>query len=197
MLFKTDVHKKRSYEEIMQKYKLAVFAVNKAYNKLCELCSERSSAEEIGLTNEALDKNKTYLKTLSFVVKTFKSHTGGHPEEASEDALKEIFKDIQAQYDDNIHQLHTSTKYDPVNSNTYIRNRRRKAEALGWVLGISPEETESDANYFHNDRVFAAINSLYKNARLYASEHEEKLTPELSDDFKLLIDFAYATFLCR
>lgn len=197
MLFKTTVYKKRTYEEIMLKYKLAVFAVNKAYYKLRELCSEKSSAEEIGLTNEALDKNKTYLKTLDFVAKAFRENTGGHPEEASEDALKEIFKDIQAEYDDIIHQLHSSTKYDPVNSNTYIKDRRRKAEALGWVLGISPETTESDANYFHNDRVFAAINSLYKNARLYASEHEEKLLPELNEDFKLLIDFAYATFLCR
>lgn len=197
MLFKTAVHKKRSYEEIMQKYKLAVFAVNKAYNKLCELCSERSSAEEIGLTHEALDKNKTYLKTLEFVAKAFRENTGGHPEEASEDALKEIFKAIQAVYDDNIHELHSATQHDPVNSNTYIRNKRWKAQALGWVLGISPEKTESNANYFHKDRIFGAINNLYKNARFYAPKHEKGLASELSNDFNLLIDFAYATFLCR
>ena len=197
MLFKTPICKQRSYEEIMQKHNLAGAAVHKAKQKLLRLYSEDCSAEEARLTQEAFEKNETYLKALDFVAKAFRENTGGHPEEVSEEVLKEIFKAIQAVYDDNIHELHSATQHDPVNSNTYIRSKRWKAQALGWVLGISPEATESDANYFHNDRIFGAINNLYKNARFYAPKHEKGLTSELSDDFNLLIDFAYATFLCR
>lgn len=197
MLFKTAVHKKRSYEEIMQKHNLAGVAVHKAKQKLLKLYSEDYSAEEARLTQEAFEKNETYFKTLDFVAKAFRENTDGHPEEVSEKVLKEIFKAIQAVYDDNIHELHSATQHDPVNSSTYIRNKRWKAQALGWVLGISPEKTESDANYFHKDRIFGAINNLYKNTRFYAPKHEKGLASELSDDFKLLIDFVYATFLCR
>lgn len=197
MLFDTFIFKQRSYEEIMQKHNLAGTAVHKAKQKLLKLYSEDCKAEEGRLTQEAFEKNETYLKTLDFVAKAFRENTGGHPEEVSEEVLKEIFKAIQAVYDDNIHELHSATQHNPVNSSTYIRNRRWKAQALGWVLGISPEETERNANYFHKDQICGAINNLYKNARFYTPKHEKGLASELSDDFNLLINFAYATFLCR
>lgn len=194
MLFDTCIFKQRSYEEIMRKHNLASVAVHKANKRLEKLYSEGSSSEETRLTQETLEKNETYLKTLNFVAEIFKNHTGNHPKEASNDILKEIFNEVQTVYEDIVHELYISTKDNPVNFPTSIRIKKREAKVLGWVLGIDPSKTECDASYYHKTRVSNAINNLYQNARFYASEYDEDLIPELSDDFKLLTDFVYATF---
>ena len=197
MLFNAVLFKKRTYKEIMQKYDLACVAVRKAKTKLDELYSQDNQMEETKITQEALEKNEAYLKALIFVCEAFSKHTGGHAAEASEEVLEEIFKEIQAEYNETIHQLYLHSEDIPCNPSTFMKEKTWKARALGWVLGISPKKTEYDSNYFHKDRIYDAINNLHHNAYFYVSDHDEAKTPEINADFNLLMDFAKAVFQSR